>query len=262
MMLEAQGVCVAYDGVRVLWDVSIAVAGGETVALLGPNGSGKSTLMNSLSRLVPLESGRICFDGQEIQHLPTHRSIALGIAHVLERHRLFPQMTVLENLLLGGGPGAAPARIKSGLDQAFHLFPRLSERRSQTAASLSGGEQQMCAIARGLMSSPRLLLIDEPFIGLSPSMRVDVERALSTVARSGVSILLIEQNVREALRMCGRAYVLRAGRVMVSGPSASLAEGEVLQRIFMGAPLTQSAEACSPIRSTGECNAIREDPRL
>jgi branched-chain amino acid transport system ATP-binding protein len=237
MLLEAKGLSVAYDGVRALWDVSISVERGEIVALLGPNGSGKSTLMNGLSRLVALESGTIVFDGQEIQKVPPFRTIGLGMAHVLERHRLFPQMTVLENLVLGAGPGAARADVKEGLEQAFALFPRLAERQYQVAGSLSGGEQQMCAIARGLMSKPRLLMVDEPFIGLSPRLRSDVERALRKTNQSGVSILLIEQNVKEALRMSQRAYILRTGRVVISGPSESLTEDDVLQRIFMGAEL-------------------------
>lgn len=237
MLLEVRDLCVAYDGVRVLWDASIAVDDGEIVALLGPNGSGKSTLMNALSRLVPAESGSIRLAGREIRDVPAYRSLELGMAHVLERHRLFPYMTVLENLILGAGPAPSKAAVAAGLEQAFALFPRLAERRPQLAGSLSGGEQQMCAIARGLMSRPRLLLVDEPFIGLSPQMRADVERALRTINSSGVSILLIEQNVKEALRMSRRAYVLRAGRVVVSGASHELAEGDMMQRIFMGAEL-------------------------
>lgn len=234
VLLEANGLSVAYDGVRVLWDASISIGHGEIVTLLGPNGSGKSTLMNALSRLVPPESGSILLEGRDIQNVPPFRSIDLGMAHVLERHRLFPQMTVLENLLLGAGPKPAKQKVREALAQSFVLFPRLSERQHQVAASLSGGEQQMCAIARGLMSHPRLLLVDEPFIGLSPRMRSDVERALRTINESGVSVLLIEQNVKEALRMSQRAYILRAGRVVVSGPSETLSEDDVLQRIFMG----------------------------
>lgn len=240
-LLEAKGLWVSYGDLRVLWDVSITVDAGEVVALLGSNGSGKSTLMNSLSRLVPLEGGSILLDGQEIRRMPPYRSIELGMAHVLERHRLFPQMTVFENLVLGAGPGAERARLQENLDLACALFPRLLERRGQIASSLSGGEQQMCAIARGLMSSPRLLLIDEPFIGLSPQMRTDVEAALQEVNRSGVSILLIEQNVREALRMSSRAYVLRTGRVALSGVARELAEGESVQQIMMGADFPPAA---------------------
>lgn len=237
MLLEATGMSVDYDGVRALWDVSISVDRGEIVALLGPNGSGKSTLMNGLSRLIPLESGIIRLNNQEIQDVPPYRTISLGMAHVLERHRLFPHMTVLENLVLGAGPKPERVRVKEGLEQAFALFPRLAERQHQAAASLSGGEQQMCAIARGLMSRPQLLLVDEPFIGLSPRLRSDVERALRTINESGVSILLIEQNIKEALRMSRRAYILSTGRVALSGSSDSLAEDDVLRRIFMGAAI-------------------------
>jgi branched-chain amino acid transport system ATP-binding protein len=235
MLLEAARISVAYDGAQVLWDVSVDVAEGEIVALLGPNGSGKSTLMNSISRLVKLKSGCIVFKGREIQAEPPHRTVELGMAHVLERHRLFPYMTVLENLILGGGPKAPRARIEEGLEEAYRLFPRLKERQRQMAGRLSGGEQQMCAIARGLIARPRLLLVDEPFIGLSPQLRQEVEGALRSINEAGVSMLLIEQNVREALRMSHRAYVLRTGRVVLTAPSRELAQGEAVREAFMGA---------------------------
>jgi branched-chain amino acid transport system ATP-binding protein len=235
MLLEADNISVAYDGHQVLWGVSIAVDRGEVVALLGPNGSGKSTLMSSISRLIPIMSGRILFDGRQIEGEPAHRMVQLGLCHVLERHRLFPFMTVLENLQLGAGPRASRVDVDAGLEQAYRLFPILQERRGQIAGSLSGGEQQMCAIARGLMARPDLLLVDEPFIGLSPRMRNAVERTLQLVRESGVSILLIEQNVREALQMSSRAYVLRAGRVVLSGASSELAKTDALKQAFMGA---------------------------
>lgn len=238
MLLEATDISVAYDGAQALWDVSIAIDRGEVVALLGPNGSGKSTLMNSISRLVAIKSGRIVFEGHEIQGEPPHRMIKLGLSHVLERHRLFPYMTVLENLMLGAGPGASRQVIDRGLEQAYALFPILSERGHQIAGSLSGGEQQMCAIARGLMASPRLLLVDEPFIGLSPKLRGTVERALQAVNDSGVSILLIEQNVREALRMSHRVYVLRTGRVVLAAASRELAGSDAVKDAFMGGGVT------------------------
>jgi branched-chain amino acid transport system ATP-binding protein len=241
MLLEAKNISVAYDGLQVLWDASIAVGQGEVVALLGPNGSGKSTLMNSISRLVAIKSGRIVFDGREIEGEPPHRMLQLGLCHVLERHRLFPHMTVLENLQLGAGPHAARDAVDTGLEQAYKLFPILKERHRQIARSLSGGEQQMCAIARGLMANPRLLLVDEPFMGLSPRTRGIVERALRLVSESGVSILLIEQNVREALRMSSRAYVLRTGRVVLSGASREFAETDAVKQAFMG--------VVAPIRS-------------
>jgi branched-chain amino acid transport system ATP-binding protein len=234
MLLEVRDLEVAYGEYQVVWGVSLSVAAGESVALLGPNGSGKSTLMNSISRLVALKSGRIVFEGRAIQGEPPYRMVQLGLCHVLERHRLFPYMTVLENLQLGAGPRASRDAVDAGLERAYRLFPILEERSGQIAGSLSGGEQQMCAIARGLMASPRLLLVDEPFIGLSPKMRGTVERALRLVSESGVSILLIEQNVREALRMSSRAYVLRTGRVVVSGASRELAETDAVRQAFMG----------------------------
>ncbi|MBM3647230.1 MAG: ABC transporter ATP-binding protein [Alphaproteobacteria bacterium] len=233
-MLEVDNLSAGYRGHQVLWNVSIRVDAGEVVALLGPNGSGKSTLMNSISRLVERLDGRIVFDGIALHALPAHRLLGCGLSHVLERHRLFPYMSVLENLQLGAGPRAPRRAVAEGLDRAYGLFPRLRERAGQMAGSLSGGEQQMCAIARGLMSRPRMLLIDEPFIGLSPHMRTDVAAALDRINRDGVAILLIEQNVAAALAMSRRCYVLREGRVALHGPSAELAAGGAVERAFLG----------------------------
>jgi branched-chain amino acid transport system ATP-binding protein len=233
-MLEARNVAVAYDGLQVLWDVSIRVDDGEIVALLGPNGSGKSTLMSSISGVVRPLSGEIRFDGTALHTIPAHRAIRIGVTHVLERHRLFPYMTVLENLQLGAGPGASKQHIAEGLERAYALFPRLQERRRQLARTLSGGEQQMCAIARGMMSRPKLLLIDEPFIGLSPALRRQVADAIRTINRGGVAILLIEQNVAEALRLSHRAYVLRAGRLVLDGRSEELRVGRAVEEVFFG----------------------------
>jgi branched-chain amino acid transport system ATP-binding protein len=233
-VVEVRQVCVSYSGTRVLWDVTLRIAQGEIVALMGPNGSGKSTLMNSISRLLPLDAGEILLEGRRIDALPAHRMMALGMAHVLERHRLFPQMTVLENLQLGCGPGARREKIAAGLSRAFTLFPRLYERQRQMANSMSGGEQQMCAIARGLMSDPRVLLIDEPFIGLSPSMRHEVFAAIERVNDNGVTVLVIEQNVAEALRLSDRTYVLREGRVVLAGESQALAKGDQVREAFLG----------------------------
>ncbi|MGH6912610.1 MAG: ABC transporter ATP-binding protein [Geminicoccales bacterium] len=240
-MLEARGISVAYDGVQVLWNASIRVERGEIVALMGPNGSGKSTLMNSISRLVPIIAGEVMLEGEPIHHLPPHRILSTGIAHVLERHRLFPEMTVIENLQLGAGPKAVTAAVERGLEEAFALFPRLKERRGQVASTLSGGEQQMCAIARGLMSRPRFLLVDEPFIGLSPQLRLDVAAALRRINEGGVSILLIEQSVAEALALSRRAYVLQAGRLALEGLSTDLAQGSRVQDVFMGRTLPEHA---------------------
>jgi branched-chain amino acid transport system ATP-binding protein len=233
-MLEVRGLAAGYGGHQILWDVSLHVGDGEIVGLLGPNGSGKSTLINSISRLVDRLAGDIVFDGVELHALPPHRMLGCGLSHVLERHRLFPYMSVLENLQLGAGPGASRERIERGLQRAYSLFPRLRERTRQMAGSMSGGEQQMCAIARGLMAEPRLLLVDEPFIGLSPHMRAEVAEAIRRINGEGVAILMIEQNVAAALAMTHRAYVLREGRIVLSGPSAELRSGDRLQQAFLG----------------------------
>jgi len=232
-MLDVRQISSGYDGVQILWDVAIHVDAGEIVALMGPNGSGKSTLMNSISGLIPIWSGEILFEGRPINALPPHAMIGMGVSHVLERHRLFPDMTVLENLMLGCGPRARKKSIDQGLEQAYVLFPLLKERQTQIARLLSGGEQQMCAIARGLMSSPRLLMIDEPFIGLSPYMRSAVDKVIRAINRNGVSVLLIEQNVAEALSLSQRAYILREGRIVLDGRSEDLKLGQTVEKIFM-----------------------------
>jgi branched-chain amino acid transport system ATP-binding protein len=233
-MLEVQQICAGYDGTQVLWDTSIEVGDHEVVALMGPNGSGKSTLMNSISGLVRVWSGQIVFDGVRVHTLPAHRMLGMGISHVLERHRLFPHMTVLENLQLGCGPRGTDAQIARGLEQAYRLFPRLRERQTQIARLLSGGEQQMCAIARGLMNSPKLLLVDEPFIGLSPHMREEVANVIRTINDAGVAVVLIEQNVDQALALSHRAYVLREGRVALAGRSGQLRASGAVQEVFLG----------------------------
>jgi branched-chain amino acid transport system ATP-binding protein len=233
-MLEVAQVSAVYGGTQVLWQTSIHVGDGEVVALMGPNGSGKCTLMNGISGIVRVWSGEIVFDGTALHALPAHRRLALGISHVLERHRLFPYMTVLENLQLGCGPHGSRDQLGLGLDRAYRLFPRLKERQSQTARLLSGGEQQMCAIARGLMSSPKLLLVDEPFIGLSPHMREEVADVLRAVNADGVAVVLIEQNVEQALALSHRAYVLREGTVVLTGDSRQLAASTAVQDVFLG----------------------------
>ena len=233
-LLETCSIGVALGDVQVLWDASINVEPGEIVCLLGPNGSGKSTLMNSISRLNRLVSGEIWFDGNAVHSLPPHKVSRLGLSHVLERHRLFPYMTVHENLLLGAGPKPDAAALKRGFELVYELFPRLKEREGQVAHSMSGGEQQMCAIGRGLMGAPKLLMVDEPFIGLSPRFRDDVTKALLRLNRDGLAILIIEQNVRQALAFSHRAYVLKAGQVAVSGASSDIAGSSELEEIFFG----------------------------
>lgn len=231
-LLETRSVGVALGDVQVLWNASIMVEPGEIVCLLGPNGSGKSTLMNSVSRLNRLLSGEIWFDGKPVHSLQPHKVPTLGVSHVLERHRLFPFMSVYENLLLGAGQVTDPVIVRRRFERVYNLFPRLKEREHQIANSMSGGEQQMCAIGRGLMSDPKLLMVDEPFIGLSPLFREEVTKTIQQLNREGIAILLIEQNVRQALALSHRAYILKAGQIALTGHSAEIAQSPELENIF------------------------------
>jgi branched-chain amino acid transport system ATP-binding protein len=234
MLLDVKDLEVSYGDYQVVWGVSLSVAAGESVALLGPNGSGKSTVVNTISGLLPAKSGVIRFEGVNLLGRPTHARASLGIAHVLERRRVFPHLTILQNLVLGAWhPAARMVRAKS-LDRVFSLFPRLSERKAQLARTLSGGEQQMLALGRGLMALPRLLMVDEPFLGLAPQVMEQMKVAFELLQADGMAILFIEQNVRVALSMAGRGYILEGGRLAIEGPAASLIDSPEVRRIFLG----------------------------
>jgi branched-chain amino acid transport system ATP-binding protein len=234
-MLEAQGLNVLYGDYQILWDVSFRAPEGEVIAILGPNGSGKSTLMNTLSGLLRSRTGAISFRGARIDGLPPHKIVGQGLAHVLERRRLFPYLTVRENLLLGAYHPSAKARRQETLADVEALFPRLRERRAQLAGTLSGGEQQMVAIGRGLMARPVLLMIDEPFLGLAPKVIEQIAAVISAINRErGITIVFIEQNVELALRMAHRGYILESGRAILEGPSADLLASTEVKRIFLG----------------------------
>ncbi len=233
-MLEVRDLEVAYGDFQVVWGVSLEVAPGEVVAILGPNGSGKSTVLNTISGLLPVRAGDILLEGASIARRPTHERAGLGIAHVLERRRVFPHLTVLQNLLLGAWHAAARAERAATLARVHALFPFLSERKDQLARTLSGGEQQMLALGRGLMAMPRLLMVDEPFLGLAPQIVAQMRAAFETIRREGIAILFIEQNVRLALSMAERGYVLESGRLAVHGPSEELADSKELRRVFLG----------------------------
>jgi branched-chain amino acid transport system ATP-binding protein len=234
MLLEVEDLEVAYGDYQVVWGVSLAVAAGESVALLGPNGSGKSTVVNTISGLLRAKSGDIRFDGASLVGQPPDARASIGIAHVLERRRVFPHLTILQNLTLGAWHPAARAVRARSMDRVFSLFPRLSERKSQLARTLSGGEQQMLALARGLMALPRLLMVDEPFLGLAPQVMQQMKGAFEKLQGEGMAILFIEQNVRLALSMAARGYILESGRLAAAGPSASLIESAEVRRIFLG----------------------------
>ena len=221
-LLAVEGIDVAYGDFQVLWQTDLRVDAGEIVAVLGPNGAGKSTLMNTISGLLKPQAGRITFGSKRIDGLPAHRTAGEGIAHVLERRRLFPFLTVLDNVLLGAHNRNARPHRDETLARVETLFPVLKSRRTQLAHTLSGGEQQMVAIARGLMARPKLLMVDEPFLGLAPMIV------------QGISVLFIEQNVELALQLADRGYIFESGRTILSGLSAELLQSSEVKRIFLG----------------------------
>ena len=233
-MLDAHGLDVLLGDYQVLWDAHLSVAEGEMVALLGPNGAGKSTLMNAISGLVRPRAGEITFGGRALTGLPAHRIVAAGISHVLERRRLFPYLTVRQNVWLGGYARGTRAERAAQLRRVTELFPIVEARADQLAHTLSGGEQQMVAVARGLMARPRLLMIDEPFLGLAPRVVAELADAIHRIRREGLTILFIEQNVELALSLAHRGYVLESGRVVLEGTSAELLRSAEVRRIFLG----------------------------
>src|SRR5437016_8083248 len=232
-LLRLDGVEAGYGDLTAISEVSLEVRQGEAVALIGGNGAGKTTTLRAISGLLPVRAGRIELDGERLDGLGSAQIVARGIAHVPEGRQLFPTMTVRDNLELGGR-AADRSRRADALEMVFALFPRLRERERQLAGTLSGGEQQMCAIGRGLMARPRLLLLDEPALGLAPLLVREVFAALRRIREQGVTVLLVEQNVHHALALADRAYVLETGRVTLSGTSAALARDPRVQQQFLG----------------------------
>jgi len=233
-VLEARDVHAGYGDVQILSGVSFAVAGGEIVALVGPNGAGKTTLLRAVMGLLPLRRGAVTWEGRPIHAAPTHRIVEQGIALVPEGRRLFARMTVEENLLLGAfAPRALQVRGE-GLERVFQIFPRLAERRRQLAGSLSGGEQQMVAIGRALMSRPRLLLLDEPSLGLAPRVVEGILEVLRQIHREGVGVFLVEQNVQASLALADRGYVLENGRITGQGSGRDLLRDSHVRQAYLG----------------------------
>jgi branched-chain amino acid transport system ATP-binding protein len=227
-LLRLDDVEAGYGDVVAVRGISLEVRAGECVALIGGNGAGKTTTLRTIGGLLPLRRGRIALDGQRIDGLSSAAVVGLGVAHVPEGRQLFPSMTVRDNLELGARTSASRRRLGESLDEVFRLFPRLAERRTQLAGSLSGGEQQMCAIGRALMARPRLLMLDEPSLGLAPVVVARIYDDLVAINRAGTTLLLVEQNVLKALRVSARAYVLENGAVAFEGPSERLlADGRV-----------------------------------
>jgi len=234
MLLDIKNIDVLYDDFQVIWDVSLNVKEGEMVALLGPNGSGKSTILNTTSNLITPKKGSIKFNGEEISNLPTFKRTEIGISHVLERRRVFPHLTVLQNLNLGAFHPKAKDERPTSLEKIYKIFPKLSQRQDQLASTMSGGEQQMLAIARGLMGLPKLLMVDEPFLGLSPMVTQDLIKIFRSIVDSGISILFVEQNVRLALSMATRGFILESGRLVISGDSKDLINSSEVRKVFLG----------------------------
>jgi branched-chain amino acid transport system ATP-binding protein len=231
--LEVSGLAFAYDGALAVRDVSLAVEPGEIVALLGANGAGKSTTVRMIAGVLAPQKGAIRFDGQALTGVPSHHVVRRGITLVPEGRLVFPQMTVMENLQLGAHVKQRGA-VGALVEQAFALFPRLAERRSQLAGSMSGGEQQQLAIARGLMSEPRLIILDEPSLGLMPTVVQEVFRLIEAVNKRGISVLLVEQNLHQALRIAHRGYVLEKGAVVLAGTGQELLSNDYVRKAFLG----------------------------
>ncbi len=233
-MLQLNAVDAGYGGFRALFGVSLEVRLGEAVGVIGPNGAGKTTLMRVISGLIRPRAGTITWEGTDLASVPAHRIVELGIAHVPENRRLFPRMTVEENLRMGAFIPSARARFAERLDFVYDLFPRMKERRSQLAGTMSGGEQQMCAIGRALMSSPKILLMDEPSAGLAPVIVQQVFELVKRIRESGLTVLIVEQNVQQVLRVVDRAYLLDAGSIRMSGTAAELAANESVREAYLG----------------------------
>lgn len=233
-MLEVRNLNAGYDFLQILWDVSLDVSEGEFVALLGPNGAGKTTTLRTIAGLITPKSGEVLFKGKPISHLPAHRISRMGISYISESLNLFTNMSVRENLLLGAYIVQDRKKELEALEFVFNLFPRLAERQHQLAGTLSGGERKMLALARGMMSNPQLLLVDEPSLGLAPKLVQSVFQALQSLRQEGVTILLVEQNVNATLEITDRAYVLEQGRIVLEGKSSELRENEHVKSAYLG----------------------------
>jgi branched-chain amino acid transport system ATP-binding protein len=233
-MLSLASVSAGYGSFRALFEVSLEVAAGEAVGVIGPNGAGKTTMMRVISGVVPLAAGEMTFDGRQLNGLAAHRIVERGIAHVPENRRLFPRLTVEDNLRIGAFIPQARARIAERMAWVYDLFPRLKERREQLAGTLSGGEQQMCAIGRALMSGPKLILMDEPSAGLAPIVVQQVFELVRRIRAEGLTVLIVEQNVQQVLDIVDRAYLLEVGRIRLAGSSAELRDNDLIRRSYMG----------------------------
>jgi branched-chain amino acid transport system ATP-binding protein len=233
-MLDLKNVDAGYGAFQALFGISMQVNAGEAVAVIGANGAGKTTLMRVISGMLPASAGTMTMEGTDLRTTPPHKIIELGIAHVPENRRLFPRLSVEDNLRLGAFIPSARAHFADRLAYVYDLFPRLKERRAQLAGTMSGGEQQMCAIARALMSKPKLVLLDEPSMGLAPVIVQQVFELVRRIRSEGYTVLIVEQNVSQVLKVADRAYLLEVGRIVQSGSSAELASSDDIRKAYMG----------------------------
>jgi branched-chain amino acid transport system ATP-binding protein len=233
-MLSLSSASAGYGSFQALFGVSLDVARGEAVGVIGPNGAGKTTLMRVISGILPMQGGTMNIEGRDVSGLPAHRVVEQGIAHVPENRRLFPRLSVEENLRIGAFIPSARARFSEQLDWVYQLFPRLKDRRSQLAGTMSGGEQQMCAIARALMSKPKVLLMDEPSAGLAPIVVQQVFELVHRIRAEGLTVLIVEQNVQQVLDVVDRAYLLEVGAIKLSGTAAELRDNSFIREAYMG----------------------------
>jgi branched-chain amino acid transport system ATP-binding protein len=236
-LLDVEDIDVAYGPIQVVWGVSLHVRRKGVVSLIGPNGAGKTTVLKALAGLLPARKGKIRFDGQDLTSEPPHRRVRHHLALVPEGRQLWPRMTVEENLLMGAFPKNVRPKARQNLERIYELFPRLKERHKQLCGTLSGGEQQMCAIGRGLMAEPLLLLLDEPSLGLAPIMVDQVFELISRIAAEGVTILLAAQNANYALQISHYTYVMEWGKVLLEGPSEELLASDHVRRAYLGATI-------------------------
>ena len=233
-MLEVKDLEVCYGVIRAVKGVSFSVEKGEVIALIGANGAGKTTILHTITGLIPAKSGSVVFEGKELTKTPAHKIVGMGMAHVPEGRRVFQQLSVLENLRLGAYTRKDKAGIRESLEKVYARFPRLEERKNQIAGTLSGGEQQMLAMGRALMSNPRIILMDEPSMGLSPLLVSEIFNIIRVISESGTTVLLVEQNAKKALAIADRAYVLETGSITLSGNASDLMHDPSVQKAYLG----------------------------
>ena len=233
-MLEVKGLQVYYGVIQALKDVSFEVNQGEVIALIGANGAGKTTTLHTVTGLLPSKAGSIIFEGVDITKMPAHKIVEMGIAHVPEGRRVFSQLSVYENLIMGAYTRKDKKEIAENLEKVYQRFPRLKERKNQRAGTLSGGEQQMLAMGRALMSNPKMIVMDEPSMGLSPIFVNEIFDIIEKVSASGTTVLLVEQNAKKALSIADRAYVLETGKIVLSGDAKELMNDDSIKKAYLG----------------------------